>query len=206
MPLMTDSVTDPVAVLDNVNEYGALALRTLAPAVADSVKDSVLNAVTGLSSEAGELQELFAKRNGFDPVHLRKELGDYFWYWSLLAHTYGYTNAEVLDRSSARDFALGVTIFPFGRAIAMQHLVIATGAINEQVKKRFFHVHPYDDTARNRMRASLYDAAMAWMNIVHDTGNDPAEVLGLNIAKLKARYPDGQFTTERSMNRAPGDI
>lgn len=79
------------------------------------------------------------------------------------------------------------------------------GEVNEIVKKRFFHHHPDDAEARVHMAKELGDLLWYWNLMCHAYGLDPASVAETNIEKLKKRYPEG-FSTERSINRAPGDI
>lgn len=80
-----------------------------------------------------------------------------------------------------------------------------TGEINELVKKRFFHFHPWTPENQEHIKKELGDLAWYWALMCWCHGLDPAEVLHANIEKLKARYPEG-FSTERSINRAAGDI
>lgn len=80
-----------------------------------------------------------------------------------------------------------------------------TGEINEIIKKRYFHGHPHDQASIDHMEKELGDLAWYWMLMCHCYNLDPARVLFKNIEKLKKRYPEG-FSTERSINRAPGDI
>jgi NTP pyrophosphatase (non-canonical NTP hydrolase) len=77
-----------------------------------------------------------------------------------------------------------------------------TGEVNELVKKHFFHGHELDI---DHMKKELGDLAWYWALMCHAIGVRPSDVLMANIEKLRRRYPDG-FSTERSMNRAPGDI
>lgn len=80
-----------------------------------------------------------------------------------------------------------------------------TGEINELLKKRYFHFHPWTDDNQVHLKKELGDLAWYWVLMCLSHGMDPADVLGTNIEKLQARYPEG-FSTQRSMNRAPGDI
>lgn len=80
-----------------------------------------------------------------------------------------------------------------------------TGEINEIVKKWLFHGHPMTKDVLIHIEKELGDASWYWALACYTFNLDPAEVLATNIAKLKARYPNG-FEVERSINRAPGDI
>jgi len=80
-----------------------------------------------------------------------------------------------------------------------------TGEINEIVKKHFFHGHPWNDETQIHMKKELGDLAWYWALMCHAVGVRPSDVLMANIEKLRSRYPAG-FSTEKSMNRASGDI
>lgn len=84
-------------------------------------------------------------------------------------------------------------------------LASETGEVNEIIKKHFFHGHPLDQDMRDHMKKELGDVIWYWALMCFAFGFDPANVLGTNIAKLKARYPEG-FETTRSITRAEGDI
>jgi NTP pyrophosphatase (non-canonical NTP hydrolase) len=79
------------------------------------------------------------------------------------------------------------------------------GEINEILKKVFYHGHPMDEATKTHLKKELGDAAWYWVAAVWAAGFDPADVLATNIAKLRARYPEG-FSTERSLNRSPEDL
>lgn len=80
-----------------------------------------------------------------------------------------------------------------------------TGEINEIVKKHFFHFHPMDEAMVTHLRKETGDLAWYIALLCLAMKWDPATILAENIEKLRARYPQG-FTTENSINRAPGDI
>lgn len=85
-------------------------------------------------------------------------------------------------------------------------LASETGEINELLKKRYFHFHPWTPENQEHLKKELGDLAWYWVVTCLSHGMDPAEVLATNINKLQARYPEGHFSTERSINRAVGDI
>lgn len=76
------------------------------------------------------------------------------------------------------------------------------GELNDMVKKAVFHGHPIDT---NHVRKELGDIMWYVALMCEGFGFDLDEVIELNIAKLKARYPEG-FDTERSLHRQEGDI
>lgn len=82
-----------------VNEYQALAMRTLNPDL--DQKDILLNSVMGLCGEAGEVidhvKKHFCHGHELNKEHLIKELGDVAWYLAEAAHALGVTLEDVLQ-------------------------------------------------------------------------------------------------------------
>lgn len=107
--------------------------------------------------------------------------------------------------------ALRTLATPVAADVVLSTLNAATGIaseageINEIIKKRFFHNHPNTEDVRVHMKKELGDLAWYWALMCQCYDLDPADVLNTNIEELKARYPEG-FSTERSLNRAEGDI
>ena len=85
-------------------------------------------------------------------------------------------------------------------------LVSEGGEFTEQVKKILFQGKPLNEEVRTRLIKELGDVAWYWANACTALNIDPNEVLQINADKLKARFPDGHFTAERSENRLDGDI
>ena len=85
-------------------------------------------------------------------------------------------------------------------------LVSEGGEFTEQVKKILFQGKPLNEEVRTRLIKELGDVAWYWANACTALDADPNEVLQINADKLKARFPDGHFTAERSENRLDGDI
>lgn len=80
-----------------------------------------------------------------------------------------------------------------------------TGEVCEIVKKHVFHGHPWTEETRARLVKELGDVEW-YANLLRETiHTTPEYVHATNIAKLAARYPEGFFTTARSVNRAAGD-
>jgi NTP pyrophosphatase (non-canonical NTP hydrolase) len=88
---------------------------------------------------------------------------------------------------------------------ALSGMMSETGEVAEIIKKHFFHHHPMDDASRIHLKKEMGDQMWYWAVMCYAFDFDPAEILAINITKLIARYPEG-FSTERSLNRAPGDI
>lgn len=77
-----------------------------------------------------------------------------------------------------------------------------TGEILELIKKHVFHGHPLD---RDRIVKEMGDAEWYTSYLRRLVGVSLEEVHERNIEKLSLRYPEGFFSSERSMNRAAGD-
>jgi NTP pyrophosphatase (non-canonical NTP hydrolase) len=85
-------------------------------------------------------------------------------------------------------------------------LVSEGGEFTEQVKKILFQGKPLNEEVRTRLIKELGDVAWYWANACTALNIDPNKVLQINADKLKARFPEGHFTAERSENRLDGDI
>jgi NTP pyrophosphatase (non-canonical NTP hydrolase) len=85
-------------------------------------------------------------------------------------------------------------------------LVSEGGEFTEQVKKILFQGKPLNEEVRTRLIKELGDVAWYWANACTALNIDPNEVLQINADKLKARFPEGHFTAERSENRLDGDV
>ena len=85
-------------------------------------------------------------------------------------------------------------------------LVSEGGEFTEQVKKVLFQGKSLSEELRTRLIKELGDVAWYWVNACTALGADPNEVLQINANKLKARFPEGHFTAERSENRLDGDV
>jgi len=80
------------------------------------------------------------------------------------------------------------------------------GEVAELVKKHVFHDHPWTEESQTKLKKELGD--VAWYHnylSVRGALTSLGHVLWTNIQKLAARYPEGFFSSERSLNRKPGD-
>jgi NTP pyrophosphatase (non-canonical NTP hydrolase) len=117
----------------------------------------------------------------------------------------GLANRTLAD--NVRDSSV-VPTWPKNAAMALNGVLglsSESGEINEIIKKWLFHGHPMDEATLIHLQKELGDLAWYFALCCFAFDMAPAGVLATNIAKLKARYPQG-FSTERSMNRKPGDI
>lgn len=77
-----------------------------------------------------------------------------------------------------------------------------TGEVIELVKKHIGHGHALD---REKMCKELGDVCWYLATLAKACGIPLSEVAEKNVAKLRARYPDG-FDPKLSQNRKPGDV
>ena len=85
-------------------------------------------------------------------------------------------------------------------------LTAESGEFTEVVKKIILQGKPYNEENVFHMKRELGDIcwylAQAWMAL--DTTFD--EIIEMNVDKLKARYPGGEFDVHQSENRKEGDL
>ena len=80
------------------------------------------------------------------------------------------------------------------------------GEFTEVVKKIVFQGKPLDEDNIWHMQRELGDVMWYWMQGCIALKIDPNEVIQMNIDKLKARYPGGDFDAHYSENRKDGDV
>ena len=80
------------------------------------------------------------------------------------------------------------------------------GEFTEVVKKIFLQGKPYNEENVFHMKRELGDICwyLAQACMALDTTFD--EVIEMNVEKLKARYPGGEFNVSKSENRVEGDL
>jgi len=80
------------------------------------------------------------------------------------------------------------------------------GEFTEVVKKIVFQGKPYTEENKFHMKRELGDICwyLAQACMALDTTFD--EVIEMNVDKLKARYPGGEFDVHKSENRKEGDL
>ena len=132
-----------------------------------------------------------------------------------------------VDTKKYLDFVAGVTSMPSQDSAILQaridelvangadipHLLTAalgltaeSGEFTEVVKKIILQGKPYNEDNVFHMKRELgdicWDLAQACMAL--DTTFD--EIIEMNVDKLKARYPGGEFDVHKSENRREGDL
>ena len=85
-------------------------------------------------------------------------------------------------------------------------LAAESGEFTEVVKKIFLQGKPYNEENVFHMKRELGDICwyLAQACMALDTTFD--EVIEMNVEKLKARYPGGEFDVHHSENRVEGDL
>ena len=133
-----------------------------------------------------------------------------------------------VDTERYLDFVEGVTSDPskdFAQLLAhmteletvgdadLPHLLTAAlglsaeaGEFTEVVKKIILQGKPYNEDNVFHMKRELGDICwyIAQACMALDTTFD--EIIEMNVDKLKARYPGGEFNVHKSENRAEGDL
>ena len=81
-----------------------------------------------------------------------------------------------------------------------------SGEFTEVVKKIILQGKPYNEENIFHMKRELGDICwyLAQACMALDTTFD--EIIEMNVDKLKARYPGGEFDVHQSENRAEGDL
>ena len=85
-------------------------------------------------------------------------------------------------------------------------LTAESGEFTEVVKKIILQGKPYNEENIFHMKRELGDICwyLAQACMALDTSFD--EVIEMNVDKLKARYPGGDFDVHKSENRKDGDV
>ena len=85
-------------------------------------------------------------------------------------------------------------------------LTAEAGEFTEVVKKIILQGKPYNEDNVFHMKRELGDICwyIAQACMALDTSFD--EIIEMNVDKLKARYPGGEFDVSKSENRAEGDL
>ena len=132
-----------------------------------------------------------------------------------------------VDTKKYLNFVAGVTSMPSQDSAILQaridelvangadipHLLTAalgltaeSGEFTEVVKKIILQGKPYNEDNVFHMKRELGDICwyLAQACMVLDTTFD--EIIEMNVDKLKARYPGGEFDVHKSENRREGDL
>ena len=85
-------------------------------------------------------------------------------------------------------------------------LTAESGEFTEVVKKIVFQGKPYNEENIFHMKRELGDICWYLAQAFMALDTDFNEILEMNVDKLKARYPGGEFDVHKSENRKEGDL
>ena len=80
------------------------------------------------------------------------------------------------------------------------------GEVMEIVKKLIFQGKPWDDENIYHLKRELGDVMWYITQCLIALDSSMDEIVGMNVEKLKARYPGGEFDPFYSENRQEGDL
>lgn len=189
--------------MNSYSEYQELAMRTHNHGL--SLTEARACYGMGLAGEAGEAADylkslLFTDRLAQHTLVL-KELGDVHWYTVALAKMFDINADDIAPIGETFNGPHPLTENEKRVYYAMS-LAGAAGTACDYVKKVLYHGHAFD---RSRLVALL--GRVRWCNLLTagQFGASEMDVIEANVAKLRARYPDG-FSKAASQNRAAGDV
>lgn len=199
-----------------LTQYAYLALRTApkpAPKHLSITQFDLVHAVFGVVGEVLELAHHFdAGANPFklDRVNLLEELGDVSWYLPLMERHYGVTGIPAMnwldltsvnhrpDRSELRKFFRRVFRQDIRDARkAYQELRRAAAETHDLLKKHIVYGKELNATT---VHVWIQRIVVKLINLIYALDLSVIDVFSANIAKLKARFPDG-FTEHAALNR-----
>ena len=132
-----------------------------------------------------------------------------------------------VDTKKYLDFVAGVTSMPSQDSAILQaridelvangadipHLLTAalgltaeSGEFTEVVKKIILQGKPYNEDNVFHMKRELGDICWYLAQACMALDNTFDEIIEMNVDKLKARYPGGEFDVHKSENRREGDL
>ena len=124
-----------------------------------------------------------------------------------------FVNAVTSDESkdgeafTARIADLYYQDFPTERMLtAAVGLSAEAGEFTEIVKKILFQGKPVNDENLFHLKRELGDIMWYFIQACIALDVTPEEVIEMNVDKLKARYPGGEFDVHKSENRKEGDL
>ena len=85
-------------------------------------------------------------------------------------------------------------------------LTAESGEFTEVIKKIILQGKPYNEENVFHMKRELGDICWYLAQAFMALDTDFNEILEMNVDKLKARYPGGEFDVHKSENRKQGDL
>ena len=80
------------------------------------------------------------------------------------------------------------------------------GEFTEIVKKIVFQGKPVNEENLFHLKRELGDIMWYFIQACISLDVSPEEIIEMNVEKLKARYPGGEFDVHKSENRQEGDL
>jgi len=97
--------------------------------------------------------------------------------------------------------------FPTERMLtAALGLSAEAGEFTEVIKKIMFQGKPVNEENMFHLKRELGDIMWYFMQACMALDVSPEEIIEMNVDKLKARYPGGEFDVHFSENRKKGDV
>lgn len=182
-------------------EYQQLSART-----ANGHEDEIVNYAMGLDGEIGELVDAVKKflfhGHNIDKDYIKKEAGDVLWYASQLLRIYRIRTENIFDKLNSENETIEL-VMEQGKnprrvmMISCLSLAKASGKVSQFVDETYLgHVYGSVSIIKQALDIVLRNVHF----IIRIAGLTIEEVAEANIAKLKARYPEG-FSAEASINR-----
>ena len=85
-------------------------------------------------------------------------------------------------------------------------LTAESGEFTEVIKKIILQGKPYNEENVFRLKRELGDICWYLAQACMALDTDFDEIMEMNVEKLKARYPGGEFDVHNSENRKEGDL
>ena len=124
----------------------------------------------------------------------------------------GFVDAVTSDESKRYD-AFDKRVYELESKIPVERLLTAAlgicaegGEFTEVVKKIIFQGKPLNEENIFHMKRELGDIMWYVAQACMALDTDFNEIIEMNVEKLKARYPGGEFDVHYSENRKEGDL
>ena len=196
----------------NFNEYQELAMRT--QAIKDNKQDMLIHAVCGLSSELGEIIQVFqnSKINKKFPAinppvkRFLSEIGDLCWFQAELCKALDinitYFSLNDIDQFTTNESDIqtidkNINIIDFYIKKLSMVIGIISGCIQKTYQGKEINIEKIKYC--NNLIIIIINTICGYVGAnIEDVWED-------NIEKLKKRFPDG-FSKELDANRKQGDL
>lgn len=167
-------------------EYQLLAKRTATPQP-DFVAPAMIHYHWFLGM-VGELSEVATSTNDYEK--LKEELGDFFWYVVNFSDAFDVNVRMLLFATS--DLERGGNEYTYSVYTHWQSKAYAAiGTMAEMLKKHDWYQNNNKVYCATQLASALYELLFILRVVMVHHGIKFSDVFEANIAKLKARYPEG---------------